>query len=772
MLFRPTHIFTVLLVLLACCATAQAASGRLDGAAQWRYGEYEAEENGTTVADGDFFSQQYSLFYSRSGLIKDGRGGKYDLGLGYEWTGVNSRVNDNLSDRHLDADFETGKVLYQGDLELAPGGLPFRLTLYSHDLHRTSLEENNIITQGSDFSTERERNLLSANIVDDLTNGTHISSGGTLMLGIRNGSYLGRYRNTLSQLPRLFVDYQEEYVRDVKTLTPTHFRDRNLAFVSLNKKDNWFHYRLRDYRDYVNEEQNYTEKVYMLGTVDHHLIRQWINLTNWIQVSADGALTETHYEFNTRPNTDQFDVNLFAKAVRNNWQASNFTSLGREVEDRGRLRKTLDIPFYANGEFDRNTAWRFTLLTEREQIDTDRIDPVLNRHTDEDDVYLKTRFETFRQARFIAAPSVELEAKTGDRGEGNAARAQLEYYSNRSYNPRYDLFGSYAAMVLSGQSVSGTDVDYWENVATGRISTYLNRQLMVGGEERLLYGDGDLNDESVTTHITPLGSMSLAFSDETNVARNGQLLRSTTTLFAEHTTSWRLKNRLELMYDTLSDDNGNEYQVSLTHRLRYDGRQFNLNMTNRYVSGDNVVGGGSNTSLIDTRNLRQTIDSSYSHQTTLRYSPGRLWELKGFFSYDWWEEADGNSNELLQLKQTYVYNLFKVNGIVRKYADLIEEIEWEKVDSAGVQEEVQALTLGCNLYPTRTTLLGVKSKYRRFEPQNEDDLLYMLVAGLNFEKLKVTLDYGYGVRNGSTGSVDSLPDRKEHRWQVNVEKIF
>jgi hypothetical protein len=206
--------------------------------------------------------------------------------------------------------------------------------------------------------------ILDPNIITNLLNGQHVRSGATLIVGIKNGHYLGKYRDLLSRYPRLLFDYQENFVRDLKSRTPQHYRERNLAFVSLNKKDNWFHYRFLDFEDFEDPTNDFTEKVYMLGSVDHTMRRQWINLTNWIRVSADGAFTTTAQANLGEVPTSRYDLNLFATARRRGWDASTFTNFIRKVDGDG-MDKSLEVPFYLKGEISPDTAYRFRFVASR-----------------------------------------------------------------------------------------------------------------------------------------------------------------------------------------------------------------------------------------------------------------------------------------------------------------------------------------------------------------------------------------------------------------------
>jgi len=75
------------------CGVPGVLAGELSGSAEVRYGSYQAEVDGVSVADSSHFVQQYSTMYNMQGVFHGGRGGQYNLGLGGEWTGIKSRVD-------------------------------------------------------------------------------------------------------------------------------------------------------------------------------------------------------------------------------------------------------------------------------------------------------------------------------------------------------------------------------------------------------------------------------------------------------------------------------------------------------------------------------------------------------------------------------------------------------------------------------------------------------------------------------------------------------
>jgi hypothetical protein len=723
------------------------ALAEVSGLVEWRYADYAAKEDGKTVADASHFTQLYSLLYEKSGLISGGRAGKYDLGLGAQWSSVDSTFNgQNLDANEL-------KLLYRGDLILAPGGLPFNLHLYSHDMRLPTWVYD---SQGLDYD------IIDPYMVGGMYSGQHVQTGATLMVGIRNGSYLGKYRETLSQLPRLLIDYREDYVRDVDNDTPQHYRTRNLAFVSLNKKDNWFHYRLYDYTDFEDELENYQETTYMLGTVDHAMTRQWINFTNWIKISTDASYIVSNRNSLGEVPERTYNYNLFAVAARRDWRASAFPTFSRTTEG-GSIEKNIEVPLFFQHEVSKDTAYRMRLIAARE---TDvRYDRSLRE--DESNVYFAASADLHRTRAHQLTPRFEAEWKTGTEGKGYGVSTGFEYFTNRAHRPPVDWFTSYSLTRIDGTAEDGADVEYWENQLLGRLEGMPTSALRTGVEQRLVFGSG-MTDTSVTRYIDIVGDTSLTASSSGRARRDGSVLRSTTSWFADHRATRALSNRFEMIYDYLATDEGKDSQVALRHSLRYDRRAFLARMRNELTFGDDLSGMSVGSENLGTGSGLSSVDKTFYHNTSLRYSPGRIWEVRGDVDY-YWQDGSGGTVQQIFATQEYRYSFFRNSGAVRKFVELREEFEYEKfMEADGDSQSMYSLLLGAELYPTYSTLLGLRGRYRVYQPEDYDEYLCTLTAGVNFPKFMVSFDYSYGIRT----AYNDEAKRNEHRWEVKVRKTF
>ena len=168
-----TAIRAGLLGMLVLFCLASPAAARLAGEVEWAYTDYSVSRDGDKVGDYSAFTQNYSVFNQKSGYVGDERLGHYNLGLGYQWTAINTSTDGD------DYSTDQGKVLYNGDVTIAPGGLPFRFTAFSYD------------TQAPTYLEKVPRySALNRSVVYDLMNGQSVTSGANFTAGIRNGSYL------------------------------------------------------------------------------------------------------------------------------------------------------------------------------------------------------------------------------------------------------------------------------------------------------------------------------------------------------------------------------------------------------------------------------------------------------------------------------------------------------------------------------------------------------------------------------------------------------
>ena len=509
-----TAIRAGLLWVLVLFCLASPAAARLSGEVEWGYQNYSVKRDGKKVGDQSAFIQKYSVFHEKSGYVGDQRLGNYDLGLGYQWAAINSTINGD------DNNVEQGKILYNGNVTIAPGGLPFRFNAYSYD----TLAPNTLMRLPR-FS------ILNRSIVYDLLNGQSSVSGINAVAGIRNGSYLGRYRGLLSKLPRIVFDYKQFYTRDVDGVTKIHNRTRDLAFVSLNKKDNWFHYRYRQYEDFMDSKNNESDKAYILGLIDHQMKRHWIRMTNWLDISVDGGFYDEDSAQYETINADQklYALNLFAKANVNKIQMSSYGNYRRETNSDS-ITKDIELPFYANGSIDPNRSWAFQMQLSAHDEDAysdESITEDIRRRSydtfDEDIVYLRGSMTLGKQQAISYQPKLELELVRKELSNGFAARHEMEIVNNALFAGRQPFLLNYSATYVLNDvdsafvAADGTKDDGDDTLELdvyGSTKWNLNPRNTFEATQAFRYNTGD-SRFNTTRYITPAGSfLSGSYSNE------------------------------------------------------------------------------------------------------------------------------------------------------------------------------------------------------------------------------------------------------------------
>lgn len=723
--------------------------------------------------DSSYFAQRYALWFSRKGVFMGGRAGRYNLALGGEWWGLNS--DNEIDGVPNDVSVNNAKLLYRGELVFAPGGLPLQFNMYGRDIYASRFVRDRFYTQGTFdqlFLSRPARSVLTPEVINDVENGTHQEYGASLTVGTTNGSYLGQYRNILSHLPKLFVDYRELRVKNLISVIPQQYIDRELAFVSLNKKHNWFHYRFFEHLDKLDPINNSNETTFLLGNIDQHLRRDWINLTNWIRLSTDGRYTSLLNAFSRLGAQQIYELNLFAITDRQNWRSSMFSNFMR-YERSGMLEKSLFVPFYASGEPDRNNSWRFQILGSRRLLNVPF--SVVNTETAKDDVYTTLRWETGRSTKNVSAPVLELEGKFGDWGQGAAARAIFEYYSNKNIgkaNP-YDLFSSLTASYFLGTSTQSVtqDVDLFE--VSGRIdlAKQLNSRFRTGFGSFLMLGVGKA-ETGVTEYIRPISLQKLKGSlNRPRIAIDGTVWRIEGLWFMQHIGVSRISNRLETGIEYQDTQDGGAGQYYLTHRLRYAGRSIGVDVGTRVLYGDNIYA-----TLTSRVSNIAAIQSEYdggsvSNTSNVSYQPNRENRFRAGMGLDWRLPEEGNDGYRVLLNQEYTYTNFLKRGVLRKFLEFNELLDYERLDPDGSQlYEAFALTGLVSYYPSSWSRLSCKVKWQNNIQSGSSDTGFGLYSALNFSLLSVGLEYEYGMRTAD--STGAILDRDEQRWSMSIRKVF
>jgi hypothetical protein len=768
-------LFSFLLILCGAAFPASAVAGRLFGDATAGMSSYRAEVAGVEVEKISSMQQQYTMGYEARGFLGDARAGTYHLMAGYEFNALNAeRTEQGVRDATV-ADIESSKISYDASLLVAPGGLPFRVTLFANDQHRTQFTGTtpSALPMGIQGQNGFSGHLINADIATDLSNGSHNVLGGTLLLGIRNGSYLGAYRDILSQLPRLLVDYKQEIVEDTKSrFFPQHYRFRDLAFISLNKKDNWVHLRMRDYTDFLNSKNNAQRAQVMIGTIDHTLNRQWINLTNWIRISGDISYTANKESYFQAAQRDYL-VNLFTIAKRETVNGSILSHFARKTNGQT-LDYQADLPVNVNFEPNRDTLVRTRFIvkaSEQTLLDGSFLDPAALGNSVQDnlsaskDFYLDVNSELHRTRQVRVRPRVEIESHDeGDDSRGLALRLGGELASNNVLQKGFDWIAGYN--LTTTQTSNGMDTNnYWENGLYLRMDKDLSSTLKIGERSSLKTGIGKGRQDINFQIPTMANGLQTGGASVTDLVDNGgRTTNGDLQLYLDHHYQ-QLSNRLETNFEFFAADNTLTKQGSLRHTLYYTQSAHKLDWKSDITFGDSA---GRPTSLslnyLQTSSNEKSSGARWHSDSTYQYTPGRstALTLRG--------GINGAESIAYSFSEALAYRIFTSNGVVRRLAEFSEEIGYEKVgQSQDSRDSTLSGSFSATYFPTRWFYAKVHTEVTTFLGQSARQQVNAAEAGINFEKLNLLASYSEG-RKDREGV--NLPEVLEQRWDLKVKKVF
>jgi len=756
------RLLTTLLCLFSLQFLSLSAHARLTGEAELGYVKYDAKVDGTTVVDAHSFEQRYSLLYSDSRALAGGRLGGYAYSLGYEWGSIDTKMKSSLPGGDLSISQNRGHVLFAGEVLIDPKELPLTFAAYSRDMNRMQFHDyQNLVNLG--VNNGQIGDIIRPEMTTDILNGQRIFSGATLLLGVRNGMTNG-YNEIFRHLPMLMLDYKDEIIHDVKSLTPTDTRLSRFAFVSLNKKDNWFHFRRSRYSDYINPLNNWTEKAFQIGTVDQNLQRKWVDFTNWIKLSADGTWTKRDAElfYNT---TERYDLNLFAVATRQTWEARNFNTFSRWIEGQSLFYET-NVPVYVTGTWGADTDWRFR-VSDREQ--KQRTTGVWESTSD---MLSSLQFTTFKRSPFTLTPSASVEYFDSTlTGKTLALEGAVETTSTRRFSSRYQLFGRYDVKYFTSEADARESSTYLTQELDGRFTYTPSTVWSLEVEQRFQMASGT-NPGVSGSAIAVNSDFNQNSGNSTYWRGNGLSIDDYTRSITTITGGWRPLDRLSItLYASedvlMTSGQDTNYITSVGNNISYHIAAFSLTANNRYQqqNGNN----GSNKDM-----------SSYVRAT---YKPNRTMDGSLNVNYER-QTIDDSTATFVDLTQKFNYYFYRVNGVNRKLLELNEQIDYIESKNRfqgtpllipGVMNGTGPLstastttkrfTLGARYYPLQRLYLAASGQYYLIDPDSIKGQIYTGSIGFTANKLQVSLDYSYGTQKNGL-------KRVEQRFAANVKKFF
>lgn len=766
---RP-HIVVILILLLGLVPQYAGAASKVGGSLLYGAGASRAEVDGQEVSRIRSQYGQAALFSEAEGLLGSERLGRYRLMLGYEFniidpTIIESGVKDPETQR-----IEAKKFLYQGEFKLAPGGLPFRISGYARDVKRSSFEsgvKRPALPVGlqSDWDGSGKTSLLSNDILTDINNGTQAELGFTLLIGIRNGSYLGAYRDVLAQLPRLLIDYKQVEVEDLsRDSDMEHYRERDLAFISLNKLNNWIHLRRHDYVDYLDQTQNYETTQLMIGTIDHALSRQWINMTNWIKLSTDLSFTTEKWRYEESPENTH-NLNLFVVAQRPELKVSVLSTFERTTQDE-RLKQTLDVPVYFYYAPNRDSLYRGNLRGQ--QWNQSLLDTVSAENAFWQQQHRSASFnlstELNRSRAVVFKPGINLEARENKDSQGLSERITLEWSKKKGLDPLSWTAGYYIASTQTSSDTETATALFVEQSLYGNVAKDLNRALRAGLRGKVRYGSGS-SENNVTEDVTDRVDIA-TIGGRINKGDVDRFLAYHGQVFLEHS-SGRIFNRIEFTAEGINTDVSSQRLIEVRHELKAEDRMSKFTLSSTLAHGTEISVRSVDLDYV-AEVQSQGSDYGWSSKARYTFDPDRRLRLTLLGSARGLYSDEGNITTWVG-SEKLEYWFYTSRGRVRKLAELFEELGVEQTSqSLSGRDRTLFLRLAGAIFPTDYFYAKITSELLMFAPSDSMQMAGTVETGLNYDKLQVALSYGRAYKEAE----GLLAKVMEERWNLRVKKTF
>lgn len=757
------HIFLKIsfLILLSCTILLSSTKSYalLSAESDLSFVNIDEQDNLGNHYWGHTFTQKYSLLYSTKSKLVNGRLGNYDVQVGYELLSFDTKTSKNVN---MSNSSTKGHLLYSGNVTIDPKEMPFKLKLYSHDLTTGTFERSDLNTAASNSFNYLSDYSSKYQLTTRLNSGVHRETGATLVAGVKNGMTNG-YNEMLRHFPMILLDYRDITIKDVNNDT----RLTQLAFVSLNKKENWFHYRYAIYNDNLDNSNSYNESQMQLGTVDQALQRRWIDFANWLQISSD-ALYINHEANKKDDFYQEISLNLFAAARRTDWNAYMYNSFLRRVETKTDPNATAQenaspnkiftytttVPLYASGIINPTTTWDASVAYNENHTSDFRNFTKLNSNYT---LFAFTR-SPFKLTQGLAieyASSESLQYKS----DMTALTAKFEGTSTPKFSKELSLDALSTTRIYNYGYSDKNSKDFLDTELQGKAIYSINTKLKFSATQRLRTTFGtpdeirsDITNAATTTpqYISPL-SLSITPTKTFETSSSLQLDWQSTA---------RLTSFINASEDIFTADKGDKKsKTSLKTGLTYKMPYLLLSSNAEYEQSSNEY-------------------SKYILSSKINYDPNR--NISSFLNIVYSSYSDKiNKNEVYSsntgdgfyLEQGLKYTMFQSKGIGRK---LLEVNELFKTGSGLVNNTVaqnfsnstrtNELTLGLRYYPIRVLTLGFGTRYNTTTTFKDYVALYYASAALNYRLFETSLDFSHG-RDAKDGHV-------EKKVAINMKKRF
>lgn len=742
--YSPILPLSVLFAALVAVVPFSTAEAKMFGLVEAGYSSYDAE--GATPASRDereTFYHRYLLGYQNSGRIAKGRVGDYSYLLGYEWASINQNVEGVAANLPSSASVQRGHLLFAGDVRLQLPGYPVRFNAYSRDT-----SSNFSVDPGVVEALRGGASTFINPMTVTMTGGTNISSGMTLDIGLLRNQ---RGPQLFNELPRLVLDYTDVYVSDLRSDFQQH--NRTSAYTgALGKGPLWLRYSLTKYTDYlVTAPPTVTQQI-NVGTVDNRLQRTWIDVTNWIRVSADGQFTKQNANKDGLTGKgEQYDINLFTIATREKWSARNFNYFSQSVDrDVNKKAHTMELPFYLEGAVGIDTDWKARAVS-RETKGTDPRDVTRSQ-------LASMRLDTFKRSQFTLTPSLTVERISKPEETSLSVSGSVESASTRRFSDRLGLFGSYAVRYFTVDSNAASSDNSLQNDLSGRVSYAVTDRVKVNYGQTFSWkkGGADSNVGESSVNNQTLQNSTIGRTRD----NNNEYLQSVST----GSVGWQPSARLNLSANASADVKKSagvplDTIISLSNNIDYSMPEYKINGRVQYA----------------TRSYDSKRTTEWGVTAGALYTPRKNLEssVRATYSFNDDENSTSSTTSFAEIKQRLAYTVERAYS-ARKLLQLVEESSYQygnsttfstSTDASTTYKTRRNLTLIANYYPFKNLFLGASTRYSLLDPGSVNEYYYHATVGLEYNKLQAYLDYAHGRRSGTDRRVET-------RFSANLKKQF
>lgn len=695
--------------------TSVGAESKMTGFAELSYVKYDAQVGGSEVFSGSSLGQKYSLAYMATNLRYRSQPSYYQLKLGYDWIGFNTKVSDLNQDSNIKQ--SEARLRYSGEVGYNAIGLPVRVHAYL----------NNDLPADFRHNIASQVNLVNDGLIYDI-----LGRGTTVASGVSFAFEPGLSRSyQLQGLPRLLLEYREVVNDNSYTVYKIHNKTKELAVAGLNKENNWIHYRTMSFENYLDPLDQYKQQQIQIGLVDNVGHRKWSLLTNWIEFSADGQLT-TVQSPSKDSNREEYDVNLMAIATRKTWGARTFANYNRLL-DHDSLTETTRVPVYLKGIYGRDTDWYLTLVASRgrEQIFGSKKFDISYSNS------IGAGLTTFKHSSFTLTPSVSMATNKSYGGaDSYTLETSLETVSTKRFSNRVGLSGRVFWRTMD-DGLNTARSKTWSNAVdlkgTYRASSSLSYILQNRFESGS--GSGYLDPNRVNLGANINGKL-------------GTFQHNYTLASVRWAPTAKLTTSVEGTYDYIKATNVPvSDEMALNYQIGYSNNETSYRFDSKYRRTNNNIDPASH---------------NWKNYGEIQYKPDRYND--GLLRLTHENEKDRSTDlRRMDLLQRYTLNFFTRSGVVRNYASITEEYSFSSTAVNNLSASSQYLMLSGRYNPTERLSLYGSAKYSKGSA-GEVAMYYNAGMSADFKLLTTTLDYSLARRD--------VDNRVEKRLAATVRRTF